>query len=136
MISLEQQMEIEAQRMAGMQQFMDWLTAPQPSLGSAPFKVRETVAPEQKPFRQPVGDRNRKIARILARDGDDCCYCGKPLGDDMTLEHRVAKSRGGSDDLENLKLAHARCNHEVGNLPPDMKDELARRNFQKGNRVR
>jgi 5-methylcytosine-specific restriction endonuclease McrA len=77
--------------------------------------------------REPVGDRNRKIARILARDGDECCYCGKPLGDDMTLEHRIALSNGGTDDLDNLKLAHALCNREVGNLPPDMKDELAKR---------
>lgn len=80
--------------------------------------------------REPVGERSRKIARILARDGEDCCYCKKPLGDDMTLEHRVARTRGGSDELDNLKLAHARCNREVGNLPPDMKDELVRRKEQ------
>jgi hypothetical protein len=94
--------------------------------------MREHELRERKPgqqiVREPVGERNRKIARILARDGESCCYCGKPLGEDMTLEHRVAKSRGGSDDLANLKLAHARCNREVGNLPPDMKDELAKRN--------
>jgi 5-methylcytosine-specific restriction endonuclease McrA len=77
--------------------------------------------------REPVGDRNRKIARILARDGDNCCYCKKPLGDDMTLEHRIALSNGGTDNLDNLKLAHAACNREVGNLPPDMKDELVER---------
>jgi hypothetical protein len=83
--------------------------------------------------REAVGDRNRKIARILARDGEGCCYCGKPLGDDMTLEHRIAQANGGSDDLENLTLAHAACNRRVGDLPPDMKDELAARILRNSN---
>lgn len=103
--------------------------------------IREKAArtqferPEKNAPREKVGDRNRKIARILARDGEDCCYCRKPLGEDMTLEHRVAVSLGGSDDLDNLKLAHSACNREVGNLPVDMKDELAARKFNEQSRI-
>ena len=77
--------------------------------------------------RDTVGVRARLIARLIVRDGDDCCYCHKPLGDDMTLEHRVAQSNGGDDDFDNLTLAHRGCNQRVGNLPPDMKDDLAAR---------
>lgn len=90
-------------------------------------ELREAAHQHAEGHREPVGERNRKIARILARDGEACCYCNEPLGEDMTLEHRIARSRGGTDDLDNLTLAHARCNREVGNLPPDMKDELAKR---------
>lgn len=105
-------------------------------LGDRLIREREMREASQKPpreaYREKVGDRSRKIGRILARDGDNCCYCKRPLGDDMTLEHRVAQSRGGTDDLGNLKLAHASCNQEVGNLPVDMKDELAKRKPQAG----
>jgi hypothetical protein len=35
-------------------------------------------------------------------------------GEGATLEHIRARSRGGTDDLGNLGLVHARCNHEQG----------------------
>jgi 5-methylcytosine-specific restriction endonuclease McrA len=93
-------------------------------------EVRQALSEPRHNRREMIGARTRKIARILERDGDLCCYCQQPLGEDMTLEHRVASSNGGSEDLDNLKLAHALCNREVGNLPPDMKDELARRKLK------
>jgi len=55
--------------------------------------------------------------RLLKRDGFDCCYCGTPLGDDMTIEHWLAKSRGGTNEPGNLALAHNRCNALAGDLP-------------------
>ncbi|HUP27272.1 MAG TPA: HNH endonuclease signature motif containing protein [Chloroflexia bacterium] len=35
-------------------------------------------------------------------------------GDGATLEHIRARTRGGTDDLENLALVHGRCNWEKG----------------------
>lgn len=51
-----------------------------------------------------------------------CLFCGarlvvaldgKPLGS-ATVEHIVPRSQGGTDDVQNLALACARCNHEKG----------------------
>lgn len=49
-----------------------------------------------------------------------CLFCGGKLaldpvtGDGATLEHIRPRSDGGTDDLANLGLAHARCNNEKG----------------------
>ncbi len=49
-----------------------------------------------------------------------CLICNGPLafdgrtGEGATLEHICARSRGGSDELENLAVVHAACNHEKG----------------------
>lgn len=66
-------------------------------------------------------------AKMLARrDGTDCGICGEPI--DMSLrapdpsspsiDRIVARFRGGSDDPENLQLAHRRCNQSKGDLLP------------------
>ena len=51
-----------------------------------------------------------------------CIHCGKKLAlaedgaplNGATLEHIVPKNHGGTDDLENLAIACARCNAEKG----------------------
>jgi 5-methylcytosine-specific restriction endonuclease McrA len=49
-----------------------------------------------------------------------CLICNGPIafvartGAGATLEHIRARGRGGTDDLENLGVVHARCNHEKG----------------------
>lgn len=61
---------------------------------------------------------------LAERDGTDCSICGKPV--DMTLnrnvsmmgpsvDHVIPRSRGGSDDPDNLALAHLICNISKGN---------------------
>lgn len=50
---------------------------------------------------------------VLARDGFQCRYCGctnRPL----TLDHVVARSRGGSDEPSNLVPACTPCNSSKG----------------------
>lgn len=56
-------------------------------------------------------------AAIRARDGNDCWFCGKPMGDDCTLEHLVAKAKGGANSLANYALAHRKCNADAADLP-------------------
>jgi len=52
-----------------------------------------------------------KVAKIKARDGNECYLCNMPLTEeDMTMEHLIPKSKGGSSRIDNLKLAHGRCN--------------------------
>lgn len=55
--------------------------------------------------------------QLLKRDGCNCFYCGKPLLDDITVEHLLALCYGGKNELSNMVLAHAKCNQMVGNLP-------------------
>ena len=49
-----------------------------------------------------------------------CLICNGPIafdartGEGATLEHIRARGRGGTDDPQNLGIAHARCNAEKG----------------------
>lgn len=68
------------------------------------------------------GWNGRKIARlanqVLAMYGSTCWLCGgaidlaapkkSTLG--LTVDHVVPRSKGGTDDLCNLRPAHHRCN--------------------------
>lgn len=70
---------------------------------------------------------HRDLCRYLVeRDGHSCQICGQQI--DLTLtsgprgnrqgpsvDHVVPRSRGGSDDLSNLRLTHWSCNHRRGN---------------------
>lgn len=64
-------------------------------------------------------------ALVIATYGTRCCLCHQPV--DLrrrfpdrwsaSVEHLVPRSKGGSDDLENLRLAHLGCNSSRGNRP-------------------
>jgi 5-methylcytosine-specific restriction endonuclease McrA len=54
---------------------------------------------------------------ILKRDGHDCFYCGRDLGEDITLEHLIALVSGGANELSNMVLAHEKCNQIMSHKP-------------------
>lgn len=69
---------------------------------------------------------DRTFSRVVARDREvwagKCIHCkghlyvgldGKPVSR-ATVEHILPKTHGGTDDLENVALACARCNHQKG----------------------
>jgi hypothetical protein len=57
---------------------------------------------------------------IFKRDDFTCKYCGgKPPEKKLTLDHKVAKSKGGSDEDSNLVTACSDCNLAKGNTPLD-----------------
>ena len=62
---------------------------------------------------------------LLERDGADCFLCGKPLLEDITLEHLIALSSGGKNEISNMVLMHEKCNHQVKNIPISDKVKLA-----------
>jgi 5-methylcytosine-specific restriction endonuclease McrA len=65
------------------------------------------------PYREiPLTRRN-----ILNRDLHSCQYCGCK-GDDLTLDHIIPRSRGGTNSWENLVTACMRCNVKKGNRTP------------------
>ncbi len=56
------------------------------------------------------------VNAIMARDGVDCFFCGKPLNGDITIEHLVAVCHGGPNHVSNMFLAHSVCNQTVGHM--------------------
>ena len=60
--------------------------------------------------RQEIVDILRK------RDGFACYLCPEPYTDELgpTIDHVKPLSKGGTWDLDNLKLAHRKCNQEKG----------------------
>lgn len=66
-----------------------------------------------------------KILAIAERDGEDCFFCGIPLGDDVTIEHLVPVAHGGPNHISNLFLAHDECNRAAGHLSAPEKVQIA-----------
>ncbi|WP_373418180.1 HNH endonuclease [Arthrobacter sp. BF1] len=45
-----------------------------------------------------------------------CGLCRKPVQEaDLTADHIVPVSLGGSNELSNLQISHAKCNYSRGN---------------------
>lgn len=63
------------------------------------------------------GRQNRHRQTVFTRDNHQCVYCGSP--DQLTLDHIVPVSRGGSDDIENLVTCCHRCNSIKGARTPE-----------------
>ena len=64
---------------------------------------------------RPVLKMTRK--EVLIRDDHTCQYCGK-RGHDLTLDHVIPRSRGGSSTWENLVACCHPCNRRKGNQSP------------------
>lgn len=65
--------------------------------------------------------KRAKKAQLLSEYGSLCWWCTSCLSvEKLTLDHLKPKSRGGSDELENLRLACFQCNSSRGNslYPP------------------
>ena len=66
-----------------------------------------------------------KKARLAARDGKRCFAHGQKMNfDELTIEHLLNFSHGGSDNENNLALVCTPCNEKLGNLPITKKIEL------------
>lgn len=70
--------------------------------------------------RVPPGERRRISRRaILARDGFRCQYCGSTK--QLTLDHVIPVSRGGTNSWENVVTSCAPCNVRKGaSLPSEI----------------
>ena len=80
------------------------------------FKPRRALR-KGKRRRGPEAKRRRWLIRCLVNaSGGKCCYCDKQCTrDEMTVDHIVPLSRGGLDEVTNLRLACFGCNQEKGN---------------------
>jgi 5-methylcytosine-specific restriction endonuclease McrA len=65
-----------------------------------------------------IPHQTRALSRknILLRDRNTCQYCGKVIpSSDLTLDHVIPRSRGGSSTWENLVACCHTCNRRKGN---------------------
>lgn len=69
--------------------------------------------------------RNAKLRLILSRDGNRCSICSLRVPThERSLEHKIPKSLGGSDDTSNLTLAHKACNQIKSNFTDISNQEI------------
>ena len=61
----------------------------------------------------------RKVGRLRTlveqTYGRVCWLCGRTIVGQVSVDHVLPRSRGGSDDIENLRPAHLTCNVRRGN---------------------
>lgn len=55
--------------------------------------------------------------RIYKRDGHQCVYCGSHKN--LTIDHVLPKSRGGTNDWNNLVTSCVKCNLKKADRTPD-----------------
>ncbi len=70
--------------------------------------------------------RNKKT-QLIGGFGLRCWWCEDCLpSEKLTLDHLIPKSRGGSNSLENLRLACFQCNNSRGDslYPPEKKSKV------------
>jgi 5-methylcytosine-specific restriction endonuclease McrA len=75
--------------------------------------------------------RNRSLPRrwqrnhLIQKYGSVCYLCGEPFvsAKDITFDHWEPLSKGGSDLLDNYRLAHDGCNQlKAAMLPEEFRD--------------
>lgn len=77
--------------------------------------------------RVPRDTRRRKITRraVFARDNWTCQYCG--ARSNLTVDHVIPRSKGGTSTWENIVASCAPCNRRKGDaLPRQVGMELRR----------
>lgn len=88
-----------------------------PEMASKHFSLFKAGQPLDKHRRVGGEWRENLIVDLIERDGDCCCYCGQPLGNDISIEHFLSIGSGGNNSPANTALAHKACNHAADSLP-------------------
>lgn len=80
--------------------------------------------------RNAARDRLELKERLSEAQNHRCCFCGVRMGyfgdwqRQPTFEHVLARSRGGSDHIDNLVISCSKCNSERGDGLRKLMDEL------------
>ena len=83
--------------------------------------------------------KKARFAKLRALHGDACWRCNHPMtfdgppncGKAATIEHLQPLSKGGSWNMDNLRLCHVGCNRHLKDYPPEQKERM-RINLQRG----
>ena len=55
----------------------------------------------------------KKRIAVYRRDNFKCVFCGAT--EDLTIDHKIPRSKGGTNAFDNLQTACVKCNTEKGN---------------------
>ena len=81
--------------------------------------------------KQRNGTLKTKCA-LRERDGEMCFFCFEKMPEsDMSIEHLVSIQNGGPNHMDNLVLAHKKCNRQADNHPLKYKIEIVKVGFLK-----
>ena len=69
-------------------------------------------------IRVPYRDIPLSRKNIFQRDNNSCQYCGQK-NKKLSIDHVFPRSRGGTDNWENVTTACLRCNVQKGNRTPE-----------------
>lgn len=59
--------------------------------------------------------KEKKREKVFLKYKGHCAYCGKPLNrETFTVDHVIPKSKGGTNDIENLLPCCFDCNQQKG----------------------
>ena len=90
--------------------------------------------------------KQEAIEILIGRDGDYCFICKQSFGkkEKRTIDHWIPLSKGGTWDIENLRLAHKSCNLWKGDRvplsdgtipePPQKRSQQQKKRIKKQNR--
>lgn len=81
-------------------------------------------------------ERERRIAELRARDGENCRRCRRPLRFDVSDGHNLGPrieliapvSEDEPETLDNLVLCHGRCNAEGLDQTDEVTERVRRKN--------
>src|SRR3954466_5647791 len=65
-----------------------------------------------------LGERDAWTCWVCSGDVDPACPSGSPHA--ASVDHVIPRSRGGTNDPANLRLAHRRCNGQRGSRLPEL----------------
>jgi hypothetical protein len=108
--------------------FMSWADVSKAREKVGDIMIRSTrlsiVPPEVIVLDKYEGQGEKSVVfsrrNLFKRDKYTCLYCGvQPGPDELTVDHIMPKSRGGTSTWENCALACVECNKRKANRTPD-----------------
>lgn len=97
------------------------------------------IRPDREGAHRQLYEKNKQV---IYKTEDICWICGQPVDKSLkspdpmskTIDHRIPVSKGGHpSDLDNLRLAHRKCNREKSDKlfykpakPKEIKEEVTR----------
>lgn len=83
----------------------------------SPKSIRKIIKKVGKPTFGDMSDKDALRYLVWKNRNGTCYLCKQPVSlQEMTIDHRISKYRGGDDSLKNLWPTHKECNYLKGSL--------------------